>query len=89
MSNNLWQKLGALEHKPFVITLRAYDGRPSTPICLFQNVPVCIAGKMVHIDIEVLDAHLDYNILLGWSDMYAMSDIASSIFRIMMFPRED
>ena len=44
---------------------------------------------MVHIDFEVLDAHLDYNILLGRSYMYAMSAIASSIFRIMMFPHKD
>ena len=65
MSKNVWQKLGAPEIKPSVITLRAYDGRPSTPVGLFQNVPVCLVGKTVHIDIEVLDAHLDYNILLG------------------------
>ena len=64
MSKNVWQKIGAPELKPFIITLRAYDGRPSTPIGLFQNVPVYLASKMVHIDIEVLDAHLDYNILL-------------------------
>ena len=89
MSKNLWQKLGAPELKPSVITLKAYDGHPSTPIGLFQNVPVYLAGKTVHIDIEVLDAHLDYNILLGRSYIYAMSAIASSIFRIMMFPHED
>ena len=89
MSKNVWQKLGAPELKPSVITLRAYDDRPSTPVSLFQNVPVCLAGKMVHIDIEVLDTHLDYNILLGRSYMYAMSAIASFIFRIMMFPHED
>ena len=89
MSKNVWQKLGAPELKPSVITLRAYDGWPSTPIGLFQNVPVCLAGKMVHIDIEVLDTHLDYNILLGWSYMYAMSAITSFVFRIMMLPYED
>ena len=44
---------------------------------------------MVHTDIKVLDTHLDYNILLGRSYMYAMSAITSSIFRIMMFPHED
>ena len=44
---------------------------------------------MVHIDIEVLDAHLDYNILLEKSYTYAMSSIASSIFYIMMVPHED
>ena len=69
--------------------LRAYDGHASTLVRLYQNVPVCLAGKTIHIDIEVLDAHLDYNILLWWSYMYAMSTITSSIFRIMMFPHED
>ena len=44
---------------------------------------------MVLIDIKVLDAQLDYNILLEWSYMYAMSSIASSVFQIMMFPHED
>ena len=89
MSNNLWQKLGAPELKPSLITLRAYDGHPSTPVGLFENVLVCLAGKTVHIDIEVLDAHLDYNILLGKSYMYDIYAIASSIFHIMMFPPED
>ena len=89
MSKNVWQKLGAPELKPSIITLRAYNGRPSTLVDLFQNVPVCLAGKTVHIEIEVLDTHLDYNILLGWSYMYAMSAIASSIFYIMMFPHKD
>ena len=65
MSKNVWQNLGSPELKPSDITLRAYDGRPSTLVGLYQNVPVYLAGKMVLIDIEVLDAHLDYNILLG------------------------
>ena len=45
--------------------LRAYDGHPSTPIDLYQNVLVYLAEETVHIEIEVLDAHLEYNILLG------------------------
>ena len=69
MSKNVWQKLGSPELKPFVIILRAYDGHPSTLIGLYQNFLVFLAGKTVHIDIEVLDAHLDYKILLGWSYM--------------------
>ena len=69
MSKKIWQKLGSPELKPLVITLRAYDRHPSTPVGLHQNVPVCLARKTVHIDIEVLDAHLDYNILLRQSYM--------------------
>lgn len=40
--------------------------------------------KKVHIDIEVIDAPLDYNILLGRSFMYAMKAIAYSILQIFM-----
>ena len=65
MSKNVWQKLGYPELKPSIITLRAYNGHPSTHVDLYQNVSVYLARKTIHIDIEILDAHLDYNILLG------------------------
>ena len=69
--------------------LQAYDGHPSTPIGLYRNVLVYLATKTILIDIEILDGHLDYNILLGKSYMYAMSAVASSLFLTMMFPDED
>jgi hypothetical protein len=56
MSKTVWQKLGSPELIPFAITLRAYDGRPSSPKGLFQNVPVELRGKTILIDIEVIDA---------------------------------
>jgi hypothetical protein len=83
---NVWQKLGSPELIPSAITLRAYDGRPSSPEGIFQNVPVELGGKTILIDIEVIDAPLDYNILFGCSYMYAMKVVASSMFRTMMFP---
>jgi hypothetical protein len=49
-------------------------------------VPVKLGGNTILIDIEVIDAPLDYNILFGRSYMYAMKAVASSIFRTMMFP---
>jgi hypothetical protein len=86
MSKTVWQKLGSPELIPSTITLRAYDGRPSSPEGLFQNAPVELGGKTILIDIEVIDAQLNYNILLGRSYMYAMKAVASSIFRTIMFP---
>jgi hypothetical protein len=82
----VWQKLGSPELIPSSITLRAYDGRPSSPEGLFQNVPVKLRGKTILIDIEVIDAPLDYNILFGRSYKYAMKVVASSVFRTMLFP---
>jgi len=86
MSKFVWQKLGSPELLPFSITLRPYDGWPSSPEGLFQNVPVELRSKTILIDIEVIDAPLDYNILFGRSYMYAMKAVASSIFWTMMFP---
>jgi hypothetical protein len=86
MSKTVWQKLGSSELIPSAITLRAYDGRPSSLEGLFQNVPVELGGKTILIDIEVIDAQLDYNILFGRSYMYAMKAVASSVFRKIMFP---
>jgi hypothetical protein len=86
MSKTVWQKLGSPDLLPSAITLRAYDGRPSSPEGLFQNVPVELGGKTILIDIEVIDAQLDYNILFGRTYMYAMKAVASSVFRTIMFP---
>jgi hypothetical protein len=86
MSKTVWQKLGSPELTPSPITLRAYDGRPSSPEGLLQNVPVELGGKTILIDIEVIDVTLDYNILFGRSYMYAMKAVASSVFRTIMFP---
>jgi hypothetical protein len=86
MSKTVWQKLGSPELLPSAITLRAYDGRPSSLEGLFQNVPVELGGKTILIDIEVIDAPLDYNILLGRTYMDAMKAVESSVFRTIMFP---
>jgi hypothetical protein len=86
MSNSVWQKLGSPELLPSAITLRAYDGRSASPEGIFQNVPIELGGKTILIDIEVIEAQLEYNILLGRTYMYAMKAVASSIFRTIMFP---
>ena len=40
------------------------------------------------IDIEVVDAQHDYNILLGCSYMYAMKSVTSTAFPLTMFRHE-
>jgi len=55
---------------------------------MYHNFQVTLVGKTIHIDIEVIDAPLDYNILLGCSYTYAMSVVASAVFHNMFFPHE-
>jgi hypothetical protein len=80
MSKNVWKKLGSPELIPSAITLRDYDGRPSSLEGLFQNVLVELGGKTILIDIEVINALIDYNILFGHIYMYAMKVMALLCF---------
>lgn len=40
---------------------------------------------MIAIEVEVVDAQLDYNILMGQSWTYVMTTVVSSLFRMILF----
>lgn len=48
--------------------------------------PFEIQGKNFFIDIEVVDAQLEYNILLGRNSIYTMKFGTYTMFHLMMFP---
>lgn len=70
------------------MTLWEYDVFHSQPKGILHNVSLEIPNNTIIIDIKVVDAQLNYNILLGHSYMYAMKEIASTIFHLMMFSYE-
>jgi hypothetical protein len=47
-----------------------------------------LGGKTIIVDVEVVDAPLDYNLLLGRSWFYSMTFVASSVFRCVQFPHQ-
>lgn len=51
-------------------------------------IPRELGGKMVLIDIKVINAPLNYNIIIGRSYMYAMKVVSSSVFCTMIFPHD-
>jgi len=55
---------------------------------MYCNCRVTIAGKIVHVDIKVIDAPLDYNIILGRSYTYAVLVLVSVVFYKMCLPHE-
>ena len=69
-------------------TLKAFDGRGFHPYGILNDLPIELEGKTVAIEVEVVDAQLDYNLLLGRSWTYAMSAVVSSYFRMIMFPHK-
>ena len=88
MSTLVWQKLGSPILQPSSTTIRAYDGHPSKAQGILPHVPITLARKIVLIDIEVVNAQLDYNLLLGRIYMYVVRAVASTVFRLMMSPHE-
>ena len=60
--------------------LKAFDRHSFPPHGLIMACPIELGGKIVHVDVEVVDAPIDYNLLLGHSWIHAMTAIVSSVF---------
>ena len=65
MSLNCWKSLGSLTINQYPTILKAFYGRGFHPYGILQDLPIEVEGKIVNLDVEVVDAPLDYNLLLG------------------------
>ena len=65
----VWQKLRSPILQLSTTTLCAYDGHSTRAQGILPHVPISLGGKIVLIDIEVVNTQLDYNLLLGHSQM--------------------
>jgi hypothetical protein len=68
--------------------LTAFDGHSFHPHGILPAFPVQLGGKMVEVDVEVVDAPLDYNLLLGRNWTYAMVIVVSSVSVLLCFPHQ-
>jgi hypothetical protein len=89
MSLACWKDLKSPTLNKSPTMLHAFDGRGFHPHGLLQSVPIQLGCKIVTIDVEVVDAPLDYNLLLGRSWFYAMTVVASSVFQCVQFPHQE
>ena len=60
--------------------LDAFDGRSFQLHGILPSLEVQLGGKTVAIEVEVADAPLDYNLLLGRNWMYNMQVVSYSLF---------
>ena len=88
MSLNCWKTLGSptLNQPPNI--LKAFYGRVFNPYGILQDLPIEVEGKTVNLEVEVVDAPLDYNLLLGHIWSYKMTVVVSSVFQVIMFPHK-
>ena len=59
-----WKGLGSLELSKLVTMLTVFDGRSFRQHGILPSLKVRLGGKTVAIEVEVVDAPLDYNIFL-------------------------
>ena len=86
MSLSCWKGLGSPELSKSMTMLTVFDGRTFRLHIILPSLKVHLGGKTVAIEVEVVDAPLDYNLLLGRNWMYSIQVIASSLFHIVFFP---
>jgi hypothetical protein len=65
--------------------LTTFDSHSFCPHGILPTFSVQLGGNMVEVEVEVVDALLDYNLLLGHNWNYAMIIIVSSVFYIFFF----
>ena len=78
-----WRAIGSPEINRSPTTLKDFDGHIFQPYGLLPSLQVEMGVKPISIHVEVVDAPLDYNIIVGRNLFYAMKAIASSIFRVV------
>ena len=88
MSLSCWKALGSPDLVPSNTLLTAFDGSSFHPHGILPAFKIKLARKVVSFEVDLIDAPLDYNLLLGRSWTYAMSAIASAILRVVVFPHE-
>ena len=88
MSMSYWKALESLELVPSNTLLIAFDGRSFRPQGILPAFEIKLAGKELSVEVEVINAPLDYNLLLGRSCTYAICAIPSVILQVLVFPHE-
>jgi hypothetical protein len=86
LSSIAWQALGYPQLVPVTQNLLAFNRRTSQPLGTLPQFPITLRGKIVLIDVKVVQDHLDFDLLLGRYYVYAMKSIMSTLFRVIFFP---
>ena len=81
-----WRAIGSPEVMKSPTTLKYFDGWGFQPHGLLPAFSVELGDKTFSIQAEVVDALLDYNLLLGRNWFYAMIVVALTVFRTLQFP---
>ena len=85
ISLSCWKGLGSSETVPSQSMLKSFYGHVFKPHGIVLAFPVMLGGKTVTVEVEVVNAPIDYNMLLGQSWTYATEVVLSSYIRCIKF----
>lgn len=88
LSSMAWQCLGSPNLVPSSNQLLAFKRNTSEPLGVLPQMPIALGGKIIFIDVMVVQGPVDFNLLLGRDCIYAMKAIVSTLFRVFHFPHD-
>ena len=75
LSSTAWQALGSPQLVPSTDQILAFNRRPTAPLGILPHFPITLGGKIICIDVMVVQGPLDFNLLLGHDYDYAMKAV--------------
>jgi hypothetical protein len=88
MSLTCWKAIISSTLSQSLTMLTAFEDHSFHPHSILPTFPFQLGGKMVEVDVKVVDAPLDYNLLLGCNWTYVMTAFLSTIFHTLFFPQD-
>jgi hypothetical protein len=88
MSVTCWKAIGSPALTESHNTLKAFNGTGFKPYGVLPSLSITLEGKAVTVEVEVFDAPLDYNLLLGRSWIDSMCAVVSTLFCVIRFPHQ-
>jgi hypothetical protein len=88
LSSTAWKAIGSPQLVSVTHHLMDFNRRTSEPLGILPQLPITLGGKIVCIDVMVVQGPLDFNFLLGRDYVYAMKFVVSTLFRVMHFPHD-
>jgi hypothetical protein len=88
MSLVYWKSLRSPTLSQYPTMMTSFDGRSFCPHGIFPSFLVQLGGKTVEVNVKVVDAPLDYNLLLGCNWTYVMTVFVLLVFPTLYFPHD-
>jgi hypothetical protein len=88
MSVNCWKDIGSPTLTESHNILKAFNGIGFKPYGVLPSLSITLEGKVVTVEVEVFDAPLNYNLILGHNWIDSMRAVVSTLFHVIFFPHQ-